>query len=151
MIRTDRLEVWLRERGARMRPLVVLLLARLRALAAVAIPRLRQSASVVGPRLQEGASTAATQLRQGASVVGPRLHEGASTAAAQLKPLWPMAEPRVRRVSGVLCRVPAALLPAAARATRVIQHELEAGRDTRVTPRVLRDSRGRRLRASAYN
>jgi len=45
-----------------------------------------------------------------------------------------------------LGRVP----PLTGRFVAVVRHQVEAGRDSRATPRALRDGRGRRLRASAY-
>ena len=132
MIRLEQLRAWLVAQAERVRPLIVLLLARLRALLAVVLPRVRDASSATSERLKE--ASAATGDR--------------------IKPVIATIEPQAKRARTVLPQAASGaidgMLPAAASFMGAVRHQVEAGRDTRATPKELRDSHGRRLRASAY-
>jgi membrane peptidoglycan carboxypeptidase len=121
MIRVEQLRGWMSDRAERLRPQAVSLMARLRVLLAAALRWLSGAWTSASERVRPVASAAAPQARRARAVL-PQAASGA--------------------FDGVL--------PAAARAAAAVRHQVEAGRDARGTPRELRDSQGRRLRASAY-
>src|SRR5215472_300299 len=121
MIRVEQLRGWMEAQAERLRPQAVSLLARLRVLAAAAARWLSAAWTAVNGRVRPVAAAAGPQARRARAVL-----PGAASGA----------------FDGVL--------PAAARAAAAVRHQVEAGRDARGTPRELRDSHGRRLRASAY-
>src|SRR5438270_8678710 len=129
MIRSEKVQAWM----ARLRPLTALLATRFRTLTAAAGLRAQRGTSALRPRIEEAASAVDQQVRP----LGPALENRLRQAAAAARP--------------TLASARAGAIPTAARVARAIQRELEAGRDARATPRQLRDARGRRLRASAYN
>ena len=132
MIRVERVRVWMESQADRARPGLASLKARLRVLLAVVVPRLRGASEVTGDRLR-GASVATSD---------------------RLRPVLATLEPQAKRARSALPRAASSaldgMLPAAAGIVGAVRHQVEAGRDTRPTPRDLRDSQGRRLRASAY-
>lgn len=161
MNRVNRLRGWMQAQVDRVPPAITPMAAGLRARAAAAGPHLRQAASAVKTRLKPVASSAGPQLRQAASAAktrlepmaasaGPQLRQAASAARTRLKPVAEAAEPQGRRVASVLGRRATTVRPFVARGVDAVRYQLEAGRDARAMPRVLRDARGRRLRASAY-
>jgi membrane peptidoglycan carboxypeptidase len=121
MIRVEQLRGWMSEQAERMRPQAASLLARLRVLMAAALHWLSAAWAAASQRVRPVAAAAGPQARRARAVL-PHSASGA--------------------FDGVL--------PAAARAAAAVRHQVEAGRDARGTPRELRDSQGRRLRASAY-
>src|SRR5215472_4951281 len=128
MIRVEQLREWVEAQAVRVRPVALSLLARVRLLLA---------------RLGVLVALALRSLA------------AAWTAAAErVRPMAAAAGPQARRARAVLPQTASGafegVLPAAARAMGAVRHQVEAGRDSRATPRELRDSRGRRLRASAY-
>src|SRR5215472_14892037 len=121
MIRVDQLRGWMSEQAERLLPQAVSLLTRLRVLLAAATRWLSVSWTAASERVRPVAAAAGPQARRARAVL-PQAASGA--------------------FDGVL--------PVAARAAAALRHQVEAGRDARGTPRELRDSHGRRLRASAY-
>ena len=132
MIRVEQVRGWVETQADRLRPRAALLLARLRVLAALAL------------RWTQAAGKAAGAAGRSAS----------QTAGERLRPVAAAAGPQARRARAVLPQTASGafdgVLPAAARAMGAVRHQVEAGRDARSTARELRDSQGRRLRASAY-
>ena len=128
MIRVERVRVWMESQAGRARPVLASLLARLRLLLAVVVPRLREASAATGGRLQE--ASAATSER--------------------LRPALATLQPQARRARVAVPQAASGVVPAARSFVVAVRHQVEAGRDTRSTPRELRDAQGRRLRASAY-
>jgi len=85
-----------------------------------------------------------------AAAAGPQLRQAASAARTRLEPVAAAAEPQGRRVASELSRRATTVGPLVARGVDAVRYQVEAGRDARAMPRVLRDAKGRRLRASAY-
>jgi membrane peptidoglycan carboxypeptidase len=121
MIRVEQLRGWAETQAERLRPRAVVLLARIRALIVLAAGWLVVTGRAAGERMRPVAAAAAPQARKARAAL-PQAASGA--------------------LDGVL--------PTAARAMDAVRHQVAAGRDTRGTARQLRDSHGRRLRASAY-
>jgi len=121
MIRVDQLRDWVETRAERLRPRAVALVGGFQAFLATVWAWLAAAWTAASHRVHPVAAAAAPQARRARAV----LPQAASEA-----------------FDGVL--------PAAARAVGALRHQVEAGRDARGTPRELRDSQGRRLRASAY-
>jgi membrane peptidoglycan carboxypeptidase len=121
MIRVEQLRGWMSEQAARLRPQAVSLLVRLRVFLGAVLRWLSAAGTAASERVRPVAATAGPQARRARAVL-PHSASGA--------------------FDGVL--------PAAARAAAAVRHQVEAGRDVRGTARELRDSQGRRLRASAY-
>ena len=168
------LQGWIRAQVSRVRPAAGTLAARLRGAAAAAEPRLRKAASAASVQLKSLAEAAQPHLvgarsdlrRAGAAawmaltrgiravhhqvLAEPRLRETASAASVRLKPLTEAAEPHLVGARADLRRATGAVGVALARGVGAVRHQVEAGQDARAMPRVLRDSKGRRLRASAY-
>jgi membrane peptidoglycan carboxypeptidase len=143
MIRIEQLREWTQDQAERARPWLAALLARLRALLAVVVPRLRDASTVTGERIREASTVTSEMLREASTATGDRL-----------RPVVSNIEPQARRARAALPQAASGaldgVLPAATGFVGAIRHQVEAGRDTRATPRELRDSQGRRLRASAY-
>src|SRR5499427_9794449 len=161
MNRVNRLREWMRTQVDRVPPAITPMAARLRARAAAAGPRVRRAATAVrtrvkpmaataGPQLRQAASAARTRLEPMAASAGPQLRQAASAARTRLKPVAAAAEPQGRRVASVLGRRATTVGPFVAKGVDAVRYQMEAGRDARAMPRVLRDAKGRRLRASAY-
>jgi membrane peptidoglycan carboxypeptidase len=171
MIRAIQALDWLRSRTARLRPHAQAARARVQVLMAMAVllaGRLRDGARPLLARLREAAVRAGGRLRDVARHTGPamgrvreqmgpqvqRAADAAEAAGARLRPVVETLPPQAERarttlphaLSGTLDGV----LPVASRAMDAVRHQVEAGRDAHTTPRELRDTRGRRLRASAY-
>jgi membrane peptidoglycan carboxypeptidase len=121
MIRVEQLRGWVETQADRLRPRAISWLARLRVLLALALRWLAAAWKAAQERLRPVAAAAGPQARRARAVL-PQAASGA--------------------LDGVL--------PAAARAMGAVRHQVEAGRDARGSARELRDSQGRRLRASAY-
>jgi membrane peptidoglycan carboxypeptidase len=105
-------------------------------------------------RARDWAEVAAPRAQQAAGAIAAGLGKAVGAAQARARPLAATVQPQARRAGA---DVPAAMhgalggvLPAAGRAMAGFRRQVEAGRDVRVTPKELRDDRGRRLRASAY-
>jgi membrane peptidoglycan carboxypeptidase len=128
MIRVEQLRGWVEAQVERLRPRVIVVLRHLRVLVV-------QIGVLIGLALRWAAATW-------------------KTADERLRPVAAAAAPQARRARAVLPQAASGaldgVLPAAARAMDAVRHQVEAGRDTRGTGRELRDSHGRRLRASAY-
>ena len=120
MNRVKRLQAWMRVQVAQVRPVLTPMAERVRDFAVAAEPRLRRAVAAV----------AETRTR--------------------IKPMAEAAEPQGRKVVTALGRGAATVGPAVVKGVGAVRYQVEAGRDARAMPRVLRDARGRRLRASAY-
>src|SRR5215467_7401098 len=121
MIRVEQLRGWMSEQAERILPQAVSLVARLRVLLAAVLHWCSSAWTGASERVRPVAAAAGPQARRARAVL-----PGAASGA----------------FDGVL--------PAVASAAAAVRHQVEAGRDARGTPRELRDSHGRRLRASAY-
>ncbi len=168
MIRVDQVRGWVGTQADRVLPWLVLLLERLRALVALAVPPVRRVAETAAPRVRQAAGAAADvaaatapRVRQAAeaaadvaAATAPRVRQAAEDANQRLRPLASAVGPQARRTAaGTPAAVSTALggtRPLLDRWLGAVRYQVEAGRDTRATPRELRDRNGRRLRASAY-
>jgi membrane peptidoglycan carboxypeptidase len=161
MNRAHRLREWVETRAVRLRPHAVALVARLRVLLTVVLAQLRRAGASVLPQARRAVVGGRTRARRVAAVVVPQVRQAGAAVApqvrqagARLRPVVDAVEPQARRARSGLPQVASGaldgVLPAASWALGAVRHQVEAGRDTRVTPRELRDSHGRRLRASAY-
>jgi membrane peptidoglycan carboxypeptidase len=121
MIRVEQVRGWVEAQAQRLRPGAVSFLGRVRVLLAIVLGWLATASTAANQRLRPMAAAAAPQARRARAVL-PQAASGA--------------------FDGVM--------PAAVRAMGAVRHQVEAGRDARGTARELRDSHGRRLRASAY-
>ncbi|HLH70920.1 MAG TPA: transglycosylase domain-containing protein [Candidatus Dormibacteraeota bacterium] len=158
MIQMERLRAWLQAWGARLRPLVTMLLARLEVrratLRSLARSWLGLLSSGLAARLRRPrpsspeAAEASAHLGEApspdaAGAASSLGEEGPPATAPEVVPSGPL--PERQRGRGTV-----AAQPSLGRLVVAIRRELEAGRAVRATPRELRDGRGRRLRASAY-
>jgi membrane peptidoglycan carboxypeptidase len=90
------------------------------------------------------------RLREIAATTEPRLRQAVAETRARIKPMAEAAEPQGRKVASALGRGASTVGPAVVKGVDAVRYQVEAGRDARAMPRVLRDAKGRRLRASAY-
>jgi membrane peptidoglycan carboxypeptidase/gas vesicle protein len=152
----------------RIGPAVAPMATRLRGIAAAAGPKLQQAAVESGTRLQSAASDTGVRLQQVAAVTSERLQQAASEtgerlqqaasetserllqAATEVKPMARAAEPHAKGLAAMVSQGASNVGPLMSRGIEAVRYQADAGRDARATPRVLRDSQGRRLRASAY-
>ncbi|HXM57625.1 MAG TPA: transglycosylase domain-containing protein [Candidatus Dormibacteraeota bacterium] len=148
------MRTWMESQVERVRPWTAVLLARLRALLAVALPWLREKSASTGTVLRDASAVTGTALREASVVTGSALKDASAATGERIKPVLATLEPQAKRARTALPQAASGaldgVLPAAAGLMGAVRHQVEAGRDTRATRRELRDSHGRRLRASAY-
>ena len=101
-------------------------------------------------RVRPALTPMAERLREFAVTAEPRLRQAVAEMRARVKPMADAAEPQRRKVASALGRGASTVGPAVVKGVDAVRYQVEAGRDARVMPRVLRDAKGRRLRASAY-
>jgi membrane peptidoglycan carboxypeptidase len=174
-----RMRPWLILLLERLRALAAAVPLRLRRLAEIAAPGLRSAAgaaagaaaaavrwvrraaagvaSTTAPRVREAAEAAASTAPKVRQAAGAAAEAAASTAPRVRQAAEAAAEavaPQARRTAAGAPAVASSAVrsagPALDRWIGAVKYQVEAGRDTRPTPHVLRDRKGRRLRASAF-
>jgi membrane peptidoglycan carboxypeptidase len=118
--------------------------------------RVGRAADAVRPALERTAAAlprlghARAGARDAASALGPIVRRAGSAVAPKVREAAPGAPPVFRQAGAEVRRGLGGAVPVVSSMVSAIQRELEAGREAKPVPRDLRDSRGRRLRASAY-
>jgi membrane peptidoglycan carboxypeptidase len=114
------------------------------------VNRLQGWVEVQVGRVRPALTPMADRLREFAATAEPRLRQAVAETRARIKPMAEAAEPQRRKVASALGRGASSVGPAVVKGVDAVRYQVEAGRDARAMPRVLRDAKGRRLRASAY-